>query len=128
MDDAAFAPTTYGILVARLPSILWHIMIYLSPIITAYGTSCIEQAGTQITFYIPHLSGILSKAINYILHMRIIKLQEFAFHKILWIHISCDGNLSIFRQNCLQNQVKNSLHHLLVIWMSQKKAVIISFV
>ena len=47
--------------------------------------------------------------------MRIIKLQEFAFHKILWIHISCDGNLSIFRQNCLQNQVKNSLHHLLVI-------------
>jgi len=45
MDDAAFAPTTHGILVARLPSILWHIMIYLSPIITAYGTSCIEQAG-----------------------------------------------------------------------------------
>ena len=45
MDDAEFAPTTHGILVARLPSILWHIMIYLSPIITAYGTSCIEQAG-----------------------------------------------------------------------------------
>ena len=43
--DAEFAPATHGILVARLPSKLWHIMIYLSPIITAYGTSCIEQAG-----------------------------------------------------------------------------------
>ena len=58
--------------------------------------------------------------------MRIIKLQEFAFHKILWIHISCDGNLFVFRQNCLQNQIKDSLYHLLVIWMSQKKAVIIN--
>ena len=43
--DAEFAPTTHGILVARLPSKLWHIMIYLSPIITAYGASCVEQTG-----------------------------------------------------------------------------------
>ena len=43
--DAEFAPTTHGILVARLPSKLWHIMIHLSPIITAYGASCVEQAG-----------------------------------------------------------------------------------
>ena len=41
--DAEFAPTKHGILVARLPSKLWHIMIYLSPVVTAYGTSCIEQ-------------------------------------------------------------------------------------
>ncbi len=124
--DAEFAPTTHGILVARLPSKLWHIMIYLSLIVTAYRTSSIKQAGKQIALNVSHFSSILPQAGNYILHMGIIKLQEFAFHKILWIHISCDGNLSIFRQNCLQNQVKSSLHHLLVIWMSQKKAVILN--
>ena len=95
MVDAEFAPTTHGILVARLPSKLWHIMIYLSLIVTAYRTSSIKQASKQIALNVSHFSSILPQAINYILHMRIIKLQEFAFHKILWIHISCDGDFRI---------------------------------
>ena len=47
------------------PSKLWHIMIHFSPIVTAYGTSCIEQAGKQITLNISHLSSILSRASDY---------------------------------------------------------------
>ena len=80
--DAEFAPTTHDILVARLPSKLWHIMIHLGPIITAYGTSSIKQTCKQITLNISHFSSILPQAIDYILHMRIIKFQELAFHKI----------------------------------------------
>ena len=101
-----------------LPSKLRHIMIYLSLIVTAYGAPCIKQTCKQIALDIPHLSSIFPKTIYYILYMQRIKLQKFAFYQILWIHISSNANLLILRQNCLQYQVIDSLHHLLIIWMS----------
>ena len=41
-------------------------MIHFSPIVTAYGTSCIEQAGKQITLNISHLSSIIPHTSHYI--------------------------------------------------------------
>lgn len=104
---------------------LWHIMINFCPVITAYGTSSIKQTRKKIALNISHLSSILLKTGNHILHMRIIKFQELAFHKIIRIHTSGYCNLFILRQHRFQYQLIDSLYHFLIIRMSKKEAIVI---
>ena len=101
---------THDILVTLSPSKLRYIIIHLGPITIAYDTSSIKQTCKQITLNISHFSSILPQAIDYILHMRIIRFQELALHKILLIHITCNCNLLILGQNSFQNQFYGAWH------------------
>ena len=100
-------------------------MIDFCLVVSVHGRRCIEQGRKQIFANVLHLGCVLPQAVQYILDVEIVQLQESASNDFRWIAAAGDQDLISGAYYCLQDQIRDTANPLALDSVSFLKSPIV---